>query len=80
MTICRAVSLRVRELLDQNKMTQYRIEQKSGVSHSEMDFIMKNTYKTVNFKIIIQLAKGFEMTLIEFIDCPYFAYEKLDLD
>ena len=80
MTICQAVSQRVRELLNKNSMSQYRLEQNSGVSHSALDFIMKNTYQTVNLKIVIQLAYGFKMTLLEFLDSPYFAYDKLDIE
>jgi len=80
MTICKAVSLCVRELLNKYQWSQYRLEQQSGVSHSEMDFIMKNTYKTVNFKIVMQIAKGFEMTLLDFLNSSYFAYDNIDLE
>ena len=80
MTICKAVSLRVSELLAKNKMSQYRLEQNSGVSHSALDFIMKNTYLTVNFKIVVQLALGFQMTLLDFLNSPFFAFDNLDLD
>jgi len=45
-----------------------------------MDFIMKNTYKTVNFKIVMQIAKGFEMTLLDFLNSSYFAYDNIDLE
>ena len=80
MTICQAVSRRVRELLDKNNMSQYRLEQNSGVSHSALDFIMKNTYQTVNLKIVVQLAHGFKMTLLEFLDSQYFVYDRLDVE
>lgn len=80
MTICEAVSLRIRELLNANKMSQYRLEQNSGVSHSALDFIMKNTYKTVNFKIVCQIALGFKMTLLDFLNSPYFVFDSLDLE
>jgi transcriptional regulator with XRE-family HTH domain len=80
MTICKAVSLRVRELLQVNKFSQYRLEQNSGVSHSAMDFIMKNIYQTVNLKIVVQIAHGFQMTLLDFLDSPYFEYDNLDLE
>ena len=78
--ICKAVSLRVAELLRKHNMSQYRLEQNSGVSHSALDFIMKNSHQTVNFKIVVQLSQGFKMTLLEFLDSPYFDYDKLDLD
>ena len=61
-------------------MTQYRLEQNSGLSHSQMDFIMKDRNKTVTFTTILLLAKGFDMSLLEFSDSPYFDLDNLDIE
>jgi transcriptional regulator with XRE-family HTH domain len=74
------VAMRVRELLTVNNITQYRLEQNCGINHSTLDFIMKSSNKTVNFKTIMQLAIGFNMTLLEFLDSPYFKFENFDLE
>ena len=71
-TPCEAIASRVRELLKERGWSQYRFEQISGIPHSRLDFIMKNRNKTVTFTTILQIAKGFDMTLIEFLDSPYF--------
>ena len=79
-TVNTAVSLRIKELLKQKGISQYRLEINSDIPHSRMDFIVKNQIKTCTFKSVMQIAKGFGMTLAEFIDSPYFDYEKLDLE
>lgn len=79
-TINYALSLRIKELLKLKNMSQYRLEQNSGVSHSQLGFILKNRNNSVNFKTVIMLAQGFGMTLLDFLDCPYFDYRKLDIE
>ena len=79
-TINQALALRIRELLDKNNMSQYRLEQNSGISHSQLGFILKNRNNSVNFKTVIMLAQGFNMTLLEFLDSSYFDIEKLEIE
>ena len=80
MTVNTAVSLRIKELLKQKGISQYRLEIDSNIPHSRMDFIVKNRIKTCTFKTVMQISNGFKMTLSEFIDSPYFDYSKLDLE
>ena len=79
-TVNQAISKRVRELLALKKMSQYRLELNSGVSHSQMGFILKDRNNSVNFKTVIMLAQGFDMTLLEFLDSPYFDMNNLDIE
>ena len=79
-TVNYALSMRIKELLKLKNMSQYRLEQNSGVSHSQLGFILKNRNNSVNFKTVIMLAQGFNMTLLEFLDSPYFDSQKLNLE
>ena len=79
-TINYALSLRIKELLQLKNMSQYRLEQNSGISHSQLGFILKNRNNSVNFKTVIMIAQGFGMTLLEFLDSPYFDYDKLIIE
>ena len=72
--------MRIRELLAKNKMTAYRLVQNSGVSHSQLGFILNNRNNSVNFKTVVMLAQGFNMSLQEFLDSPYFDLDKLDIE
>ena len=79
-TINYALSMRIKELLKLKNMSQYRLEQNSGVSHSQLGFILKNRNNSVNFKTVVMIAQGFGMTLLEFLDTPYFDTTKLDIE
>ena len=80
MNICKAVGLRISNLLLEKKMTLYRLEQKSGILHGTMMCIMNVRNKNVTLKTIMQLARGFDMTLLEFLDDKLFTEENIDLD
>ncbi len=80
MNICKAVGLRISNLLLEKKMTLYRLEQKSGILHETMMCIMNERNKNVTLKTIVQLARGFDMTLLEFLDDKLFTEENIDLD
>lgn len=75
-----AVAKRVAELLKKYNMSQYRLVQNSGLSTSRLHCIMNGKNKTVTLSTIILIAKGFKLTLLEFLDSPYFSYDKLDVE
>jgi len=79
-TINQAVSMRIRELLTKQNISQYRLEQNSGISHSLMGFILKDRNNSVNFKTVVMLANGFNMTILEFLDSPFFNLDRLNID
>lgn len=80
MNICKAVGLRISNLLAEKKMTLYRLEQKSGILHSTMMCIMNERNKTITMKTIFQLARGFDMTFLEFLNDELFLSEELKID
>lgn len=80
MNISKAVAMRISELLQLNKITQYRLEQKAGLSHDTIKSIMKGKAKGVNLKTIIAIAEGFDMSVCEFLNCDLFKYENLNMD
>ena len=79
MTVNEAVAKRIAKLLQKNGITQYRLEQNSGIQHGSMQCIMNGRNKTVTLSTVMVLAKGFGMSLTEFLDDPIFNSEELDL-
>ena len=79
MDISEAVTLRVKDLLNKYKISQYKLEQKTCLSHETLKSIMKGKTKGVNLKTIIILAYGFNMSVSEFLDCDNFLYKNLDI-
>lgn len=80
MTVNDAVAKRVNDLLAEKKMTQYRLEQLSGIQHGHMQWIMSGKSKTVTLSTVMMLANGFGMTVTEFLSGDIFLYENLDVE
>ncbi len=74
-----ALALRIQELLKQKNMTRYRLAMNSGVSHSTLKNIIHETVKDNLLSTTILIARGFDMTVSEFLDCPLFSEENLNL-
>lgn len=80
MNVCQAVAKRVNQLLIEKKMTQYRLEQNAGIQHGTMNGIMSARNKGIELNTVIMIARGFKMTVIEFLDDPVFTAEALETE
>lgn len=78
--ISQAVATRIRELLNERGLTQYRLEHKACLSHETLKSIMKGKAKGVNLKTLIAISDGFDITVSEFLNSDLFLYDNLDLD
>ena len=80
MNVNKAVAMRICQLLNEKHMTQYRLAENSGISHSRLGCIMKEKNKTVTLSTVILLAEGFNMSLIDFLDSPFFESDNLEVE
>ena len=80
MTINDAVAKRVLFLLKNKNMTLYLLEQNSGIPHGAMDRILNSQNKTVTVTTLYKLARGFEISVFDFLDDEVFRSENLELD
>ena len=80
MNVCEAVAKRVKELLIEKDMTQYKLEQKSGILHGSMACIMNGRNKTVTLSTVYMLARGFDMTIIEFLNDEIFMSSEVEYE
>ncbi|WP_251547824.1 helix-turn-helix domain-containing protein [Pumilibacter intestinalis] len=80
MTTNDAVAKRISKLLKEKDITIYRLEQKSGVYHGAMDRIMKGKNRSIVLSTIYKLARGFNISIYEFLDDDVFRSEDLEID
>ena len=80
MTVNDAVAKRISKLLREKDMSQYRLEQESGIQHGSMQCIMNGRNKTITLSTAIMLARGFGMSLTEFLDDELFTSESLEIE
>ena len=79
-TVNDAVAKRISKLLREKEMSQYRLEQVSGIQHGSMQCIMNRRNKTVTLSTVMMLARGFGMSLTEFLDDDVFRSEDLEIE
>ena len=80
MTVNDAVAKRISTLLREKEMSQYRLEQESGIQHGSMQCIMNGRNKTVTLSTVMLLAKGFHMSLTEFLNDEIFCSNDLEIE
>ena len=80
MTVNNAVAKRIFELLEQRGITQYRLEQITGIQHGSMQCIMNGRNKTVTLSTIIMIARGFGISLVEFLNDDIFSSDDLEVE
>ncbi len=61
-------------------MTQYKLEQLTGIYHSTMTDILNCKYKTSNIKNMAQIIRELGLSMNEFFDSPLFDFDELEID
>ena len=80
MTVNNAVAKRISDLLVKNNMTQYRLEQMTGIQHGSLQCIMNGRNKTVTLSTLILIANGFGMSVSEFLNDEIFSLTSIELE
>lgn len=80
MTLCEATAIRIERLLKERNVKLYHLEKKSGILHGTMECIVKRKNKDITLSKIMMLAKGFDMSFLEFLDDPIFHSEELEYE
>ena len=80
MKLNKAFALRVREILKEKKMTQYKLAQETVLYRSTLTDILNCKYKTPTFKNIDLIMRALNMSMAEFFDSELFDFEKLEIE
>lgn len=74
-----AFSTRVREILKEKKMTQYKLGQLTGLYHTLAD-ILNCKYQTPNFKNMSLIIRELGMSMQEFFESELFNFDELEIE
>ena len=58
----------------------FALEQDSGIQHGTMNGIMSAKNRGIELNTVMMIARGFRMTVLEFLDDPIFASEELEIE
>lgn len=74
------ISIRIRKLLTERSMTQYKLEQLSGITHNTMLCVMNARYQSCNLKTLMKIIQALNISAKEFFDDPIFEFENICID
>lgn len=80
MKVSEAVAKRIKEILSEKNMTQYRLEMNSGLSRGTLMSLMYSRYNGVNLTTLIVVIRTLGITIDEFFKSPLFDETNLDID
>lgn len=68
MELMSAISLRLKRILKERKLTQYQLSQISGVPESTISTIIKGEIKTVKLSTIYDICAGLNIEFTDFFE------------
>ncbi len=80
MTLNEAFAIRVKEILKEKKITQYKLCQRTGLYPSTMNYILHAKTKASNFKSMALIIRELGISFSEFFDSNVFDFENLEID
>ncbi len=72
MILTDAINLRIRELLNENNLTVYKLSYRAGISNSIISDCKRGKVKEPTISSLIHICEGFDIQLKDFFDSPYF--------
>ncbi len=74
------VAKRILQLLNERKISQYKLEQKSCVYHGAMNRILTGKNKGITLATVYKIARGFNMTVDQFMNDDIFRSEDIEVE
>lgn len=67
-----AINLRITELLKERNLSVYKLSYLAGISNSIISDFRRGKVKEPSISSLIHICEGFNISLKEFFDSPYF--------
>ncbi len=80
MNLNRAFALRLSGLLVEKKMSKYRLEKETGLTHSALRYIFNEVNTDVKFSTIVKVCTALDMTIVDFFNDELFDLDNLVVD
>lgn len=78
MNLNKAFAIRLSKILNERKISKYRLEKESGLTHSALRYIFNEINIDVKFSTIVKVCNALNITLTEFFDDKIFELENLE--
>ena len=72
MTINKAIALRIANLMNKHKISQYELSKRSTIEQSTISHIINEDTKLIRIQTILKIADAFGLTILQFFDDKLF--------
>lgn len=72
MQLSDAIRKRIKKLMKDNEMNQWKIYKATGVPSSTLSYFMSGKRELLSMKTLIHICEGFNITIRQFFDDPIF--------
>ena len=80
MNLNKAFALKLSKILAERKISKYKLEKETGITHSALRYIFNEVNKDVKFSTIVKICEFLNISLSEFFNDELFNYENLIID
>lgn len=80
MTLNEAFAERVKEIMKEKKITQYKITQETSIYPSTLNYILHGKTKASNFKTMTLIIRTLGVSIAEFFNSPVFDFDNLEIE
>ncbi|MBQ8749552.1 MAG: helix-turn-helix transcriptional regulator [Clostridia bacterium] len=80
MVLNKAFALRVNRMLEEKKMSKYKLEKITGISHGTFRNIFSEVNKDLKFSTMAKIIHALDMTIPEFFNDKLFDFANLEYE
>lgn len=80
MNLNRIFAMRLSKLLVEKKISKYKLEKETGLSHSALRYIFNEVNNDVKFSTIVKVCEVLNISLKDFFDDAIFDIENLQAE
>lgn len=80
MNLNKAFALRLKNLLLEKKISKYKLEKETGLTHSALRYIFNEVNVDVKFSTIVKVCNALDISLTDFFNDKIFDLNNLDVD
>ena len=80
MNLNKAFALRLKNLLLEKKISKYKLEKETGLTHSALRYIFNEVNVDVKFSTIVKVCNALDISLSDFFNDKIFDLNNLDVD
>lgn len=79
MTIQKAIGLRISQLMNEQKMSQYELSKRSTLEQSTIFHILNEDTRLIKIQTIIKIADAFGLSIKQFFDDKLFDKSNIEI-